>query len=184
MTFAASRHWGDGLRTPDLPMEIILEPYGRYRVEKPQELDRGLEEEEEEEGSHLHPGWELPLVVVADRSVDPAGLSLVDDLFQRLRPDGGHEPRQALTCPEVAVLTEGADRILSAISFAIGVALEGSHASLFNLPINTSTIKVLRGPVESSLCRAIKALRVVFTGGRRASPRRRLCDTRGQEASC
>jgi hypothetical protein len=63
------------------------------------------------------------LHITGERSIDPGGLRLVNDLSYQLDEDGRRFPDPGLTAPEANLLAEGATAIRGAISFATGVML-------------------------------------------------------------
>ena len=122
MAFSTNGPWGSGARTLKLPMEIELDLYGKFGVEE-WSLPGG-----EARVPRPGPARNL-LVIVAERDVDPGGLTPKEDpAFEWEDESGSVRPVMALACPEIGELTEGAGLVFGAIGFAIGVALPfGSH---------------------------------------------------------
>lgn len=124
MAFHLTGPWKSSGKEFDLPMEFPLEPDGRYWVrERPHyPRDRSIGEEID------------ALLVVGTRSVDAAGMELVDDIFQQELPDGTHRPAKAITCPEVHELTEGAHCLAGALGLDARVPFELSPLIDFHMP--------------------------------------------------
>lgn len=122
MAFSTDGPWESGRGTLQLPMEIALDPYGKFRVEESQLMGEAFP------GSD--PACSL-LVIVAEKSVDPERLTLkADPIFQERDESGTDRPYMALASPEIGELAEGAGLVFSAIGFAIGIALPfGPHLS-------------------------------------------------------
>lgn len=122
MSFSTPGPWESGIRALRLPMEIALDPYGQFRVDKwSWPAGEILDTSPSPTLSHL--------VVVAEREVDPEGMSLREDPAL-LSEDGrgALRPAMAVASPEIGELTEGAGLIFGAIGFAIGIALAfGPH---------------------------------------------------------
>lgn len=108
-----------------MPMEIDLDPYGKFKIE-----EWSWAGTKKIPGSDSDPIRNL-VVIVAEREVDPAGLTLEEDpILQWEDSSGVAHPAMAVACPEIGELTEGAGLLFGAIGFAIGIALPfGSHMS-------------------------------------------------------
>ncbi|HTT93263.1 MAG TPA: hypothetical protein VMF55_01205 [Solirubrobacterales bacterium] len=126
LSLAVFGAWQKGVRTPQLPMEVTLESYGRYRIDEPDDLPEGVDEVD----------VEAPLPMVAERVIErPAGIEVVDDFFidgRAYEEEGVDRPRRALTSDEVDELTEGARLLAAGLSFALGVPL-AAHPQPFGV---------------------------------------------------
>jgi hypothetical protein len=118
MSFMSMGPWEDGPRRLELPMAVDLPSAGRFEVV------------EQRHGPVLRSdGWgpEAPpsLKILGETEVDPRGMELKDDqIFMSYDAAGKIVPAQAIDCPEIDLLTEGAVCVGGAIGFALGVPLE------------------------------------------------------------
>jgi hypothetical protein len=123
MAFSTHGPWESGIRTLLLPMEIALDPYGEFRVEEwPWPAGKILGPGAEDASRNL-------LVIVAERGVDPKGLTLKEDPILQWEDESGTvRPVLSIASPEIGELAEGAGLVFGAIGFAIGIALSfGPH---------------------------------------------------------
>jgi hypothetical protein len=123
LSFAAFGPWRQSLRAPSLPMNIALEPYGRYRLEEDQEAARS------NPGKDRTASNKETIQIVADRQIErPEDIVVVDDIFLdgKALEKGSEVLAKALTSSEVDELSEGASLVSAALSFAIGVPLSVS----------------------------------------------------------
>jgi len=116
LSFAIFGSWSERVREPSLPMEVALEPYGRYRVEA---LGQEVADGERYAG--------VPMT--AERQIlRPREIEVVDDLFLDAEAMKKGETRRAkaLAGPEVDECTEGAMLVTAALAFALGTSLAAS----------------------------------------------------------
>lgn len=121
LSFAAFGGWEEGLRAPILPMDVAVEPYGRYRIEDKHAAG------EPDDRAERNGGGDKSLSLAAEREVErPEDIGLVEDFFfdlEAFERRGAEELGKALSSPEVDQLSEGARLVGAALSFAIAVPL-------------------------------------------------------------
>lgn len=117
MSFSTWGPWESGTRTLQLPMEVVLDPYGGYAV------DQWSIAADEVLSTSPSPGHRY-LTIVGEREVNPEGMVPREDPAFLMKDEGeGFHPAAAVASPEIGELSEGAGLIFGAVSFAIGIAL-------------------------------------------------------------
>jgi hypothetical protein len=114
LTFAIFGSWSERVREPTLPMEVVLEPCGRYRIEalEPREADGERD---------------TAVAMTAERHIERTeDIGVVEDIFfdaEATDDEGIRKRAKALAGPEVDECTEGAMLVSAGLAFALGISL-------------------------------------------------------------